>query len=273
MNRLSEQTMDLNSLDFGLTANIPGFVLERTSDNSPTLRLKLATGEEGESMHHSGGAATETQYIYGEPLRKVLDGLPQNELRMTVVGLGLGYIEILAAQELLKRNQTTLHMVSYESEQVLRELFKNWLHEGELNPRMQENTTALFKTVATSLSTEVSVESTQALLKKLFEQNLWKIESALTLESIHLQKNHLICFDAFSQKTTADLWTEEFFEAFIDKACDEDCAFTTYACTGVLRRALIKKGFHFIKRPGFFGKRDSTLALRGKVKSFGGFLI
>ena len=35
------------------------FTIEITADGSPTLKLP----EQGESMHHSGGAAKETDYI------------------------------------------------------------------------------------------------------------------------------------------------------------------------------------------------------------------
>ena len=42
----------------------------------------------------------------------------------------------------------------------------------------------------------------------------------------------------------------------------ENCVFTTYACTSVLRKTLTENGFQFLKRPGFSGKRESSLATR-----------
>lgn len=77
----------------------------------------------------------------------------------------------------------------------------------------------------------------------------------------------MICYDAFSQKTNNPLWQKEFLEKFIHDHAEEDCVFTTYACTSVLKKVLTEKKFQLIKRPGFFGKRDSTLALRGCFKT------
>ena len=78
---------------------------------------------------------------------------------------------------------------------------------------------------------------------------------------------NVICYDAFSQNTIQPLWQAEFLDSFIKKYESSDCVFTTYACTGVLKKVLTKNNFELIKKPGFSGKRESTLAYRGKFKS------
>ncbi|MFZ4405454.1 MAG: hypothetical protein ACOYOK_15255 [Pseudobdellovibrionaceae bacterium] len=55
------------------------FTAEITEDGSPTLRLKQSSTAKfptGESMHHSGGAATETLYIYGYAIQQVFERWP-----------------------------------------------------------------------------------------------------------------------------------------------------------------------------------------------------
>jgi len=76
---------------------------------------------------------------------------------------------------------------------------------------------------------------------------------------------HVMCFDAFSKKSSATLWTEEFLNSFLENHTHADCVFTTYACTSQLKRVLKKHGFSLINRPGFAGKRESTLAMRGSL--------
>lgn len=226
------------------------FIPETTSDGSLTLRLisdsspELAT--RAESMHHSGGAASETEYIYGNPIKQALAKDP--EINFLVVGLGLGYIEILIASEALGRKIT-----SYEIDPELRQNFLAWIQGSD--------DFEIYDQVCRSLKLEPDFVRLQ------IQKNNLNLCEELSLKTVFEQKNHVICFDAFSQKTSGTLWTEEFLDYFIINACADDCIFTTYACTGLLKRTLGKHGFHFEKRPGFIGKRDSTLATRGKFKN------
>jgi tRNA U34 5-methylaminomethyl-2-thiouridine-forming methyltransferase MnmC len=71
-----------------------------------------------------------------------------------------------------------------------------------------------------------------------------------------------IAFDAFSSKSTPELWTRDFLDHFLASACDDSCVLSTYACTGNLKRALIDAGFELRIREGYASKRDSTLAVR-----------
>lgn len=221
------------------------FITELTADNSPTLRLISSATSKPESMHHSGGAATETKYIYGEAILKALTF--QKDLNFLVVGLGLGYIEILISSLI-----ENAKIESYEIDEELRTHFLEWINNSR-GPDQFEIYNLVCKTL------NVNNEQVRSRLAAL------TLNSELHLKTVFNHKNHVICFDAFSQKTSGTLWTEEFLDYFILNACHDDCIFTTYACTGLLKRVLIKHGFTLVKRAGFVGKRDSTLAVRGRL--------
>ena len=78
-----------------------GFEVEITRDGSPSLHL-IATVDPtkpfGETMHHSGGAITETNLIYGIPIAEIF--VKMNSPQFLIVGLGLGYIEMIIAREI-----------------------------------------------------------------------------------------------------------------------------------------------------------------------------
>lgn len=224
------------------------FVIELTGDGSPTLRLKKSSSEkQAESMHHSGGAASETLYIYTEPFKKTLSITTQSNLSIGVVGLGLGYIELSITPAL-----SVAKLVSFEKDQELVENFKSWIHG-------QENKT--YDLICEKLHVDKS-----SALKKLNALG-WHCEGELTPATQISEPFNYVAYDAFSQFTDGPLWTDEFLDFFLTNLCAKDCVFATYACTGLLKRALIRNGFSFIKRPGFKGKRDATLALRGEFTS------
>jgi hypothetical protein len=224
------------------------FITELTADQSPTLRSVQSI--EGvsvpESMHHSGGAAAETEYIYGEAIKLGLS--IQKKLNFSVVGLGLGYIEILISS--LASGQ---QISSYEIDPELRINFQNWING--------DDEFEIYDQVCRSLKLD------SEFVRHSFKNNKLILNAELNLEIIFTEKNHIICFDAFSAKTSGSLWTEGFLDYFISNACADDCIFTTYACTGLLKRALVRQGFQLIPRSGFTGKRDSTLAVRGTFKT------
>lgn len=245
------------------------FDLEFTLDGSPTLRLKASpvncevAGEQKppESMHHSAGAAGETQYIYGTALKKTFEGIAQvnqlkpiiqagaSNLHVLVVGLGLGYIEILAAGIKQDFPQIKLSITSYETDIDLKQNFQKWIAGSD--------EFLIYDEVCRHLGYE------PATIKAILQNVDLQIKVGLGAATEYSLPAQAICFDAFSRKTTEELWNEEFLKKFLLQAASKDCVFTTYACTGDLKRALISQGFTFIKRPGFTQKRDSTLGLRG----------
>ncbi|MCM2352262.1 MAG: MnmC family methyltransferase [Pseudobdellovibrio sp.] len=236
--------------------DLKSFVIELTADGSPTLRLKSSNAlhpeKMPESMHHSGGAAAETLYIYTGPFKNTLQALSelkQNQLSVGVVGLGLGYIELSVLQNLAANPAISANLTSFEKEAELVEAFTAWLNG-------KENKT--YDLICEKLSADKNkIQNYSRLLD-------WKKLGELTAETSILQPFHFIAYDAFSQFTDGPLWTDEFLDFFLTQLCAKDCVFATYACTGNLKRALQRNGFLFIKRPGFSGKRDATLALRGE---------
>lgn len=231
-----------------------GFDFELTEDGSPTLHKH---GENGEKMHHSGGAAAETRYIYKTVIEKALT--VQSQLRVSVVGLGLGYIEISWAQVLLKLGQKPGGLVSYEIDGGLVKSFQEWLSaEG-----------AVDASVYTSISKHLEPEAPVAGIRELLKENftLFPVRGDIR-KDLHTDNSfQIVCFDAFSRKASEELWTEEFLNQFLKVSCHQDCVFTTYACTGALKKALRENDFTVMRRPGFGGKRDSTVALRGTFKT------
>lgn len=235
------------------------FDVELTADGSPTLRLKEALFEKRpESMHHSGGAASETRYIYTLPfniIKKFSD-----DIRVGVVGLGLGYIEL----SLLKDLDTTedlekiIEITSFEKVDELTEKFKNWIFKKENND--------LYNLIQEKIIQFSLKPNSDFKIQDFLEKNKniqWNFLKELSLDTQIDRKFNFIAYDAFSRSTDHPLWSDEFLDYFLSQLCDQDCVFTTYACTGSLKRALVRNGFYFMKRLGFSQKRDSTIALRG----------
>lgn len=242
--------------------DLKSFVIELTADGSPTLRLKksneLHPEKMPESMHHSGGAAAETLYIYTGPFKNTLSALAelkQNQLSIGVIGLGLGYIELSILQNLSLNPAISANLTSFEKETELVDAFNSWFNG---------NTNATYDLICEKLSIDK---------KRIFEYSKSQTGSEqvilgeLTTNSFTRNPFHFVAYDAFSQYTDGPLWADEFLDFFLNKMCADDCVFVTYACTGNLKRALQRNGFLFIKRLGFNGKRDATLALRGKFMS------
>jgi len=227
------------------------FTIEITEDGSPTLRLQGPDNSVGESMHHSGGAAAETEYIYKSVIEGALQRLP--ELQVAVVGLGLGYIEISWAIACLKQKSNLQScIISFETEDGLKDNFCIWL---------SSEIPAIYDDVCRALDSSVKIQDIKEILKKNVEQ--FQFKGNLLTDYDKNNSYQLICFDAFSKKTSEQLWTEEFLTEFLAKASHRDCIFTTYACTGALKRALKNNGFQLIDRLRFKSNRESTLAVRG----------
>jgi len=237
------------------------FTFETTLDGSPTLRIRVSEKELSEAMHSLKGAFSETLYIYGAALQKMLEsGFPPRILSM---GLGLGYVEILASALLQKAGKETrdVYIESFEILPELRERIVAWLNDDSQCPA---NFIQAYDQILGRTASEVGLNNKEikAYLHDLYSQGRWTIREALTPETKFSFKFSCICFDAFSSKSTPEVWTEAFLRDFLSKAADERCVLSTYACTGNLKRALREAGFKLEIRQGFSSKRDSTFAVR-----------
>lgn len=215
-----------------------------TEDQSPSL------SDAKELMHHRGGAYAETQLIYGNVLR---EALAQGARHALSVGLGLGYNEFVVAEELLKAGCQGFYLDSLESEEILRESFLNFV-QGQVEPRGE-----IYREILKKFSHSGLPEK----LQQLRQSGEWQLLGRLEPQQKLPRRYEVIFFDAFSSKSSPDLWQEDFLDQFLQENAAENCYFSTYACTGALKRVLRKNTFEVIVREGFAGKRNSTLGVRG----------
>ncbi|UYL08125.1 MnmC family methyltransferase [Bdellovibrio sp. SKB1291214] len=240
-----------------------GFEIEITKDQSPTLRLLESLDPAkpyGESMHHSGGASTETTYLYGSVAATVLEKIKNPHFM--VVGLGLGYIEMNLAREALKQNKTVGLITSYESIPELREFFYLWLHGKQ--DQLHQNVAKVYDEALRHvlIGTEITPQQLKSFLRDHFA-NLTDFHGALNEDVQFISRYHGIFYDAFSSKTHPHLWGEDFLNRLLLQSSAETSVLTTYALKSNLKRALRAQGFTVTEREGFFTKRGSTLGTRG----------
>lgn len=210
-------------------------------------------------MHHQSGAFSETVYVYGKALDAVF---ARGGKRFVVVGLGLGYIEMLIAG-LSLRNQCAEHvrLLTHESEPLLRSQFLAWTQESldasDPFARAYEQAAR-----GVGAQTDVPIHRLQEALRNWSASGQWTLSGALTAESDTPEKFDGILYDPFSADTAPALWTTQFIDGFLQKFAAPRCVFASYAATGDLKRTLRKHRFENPKRTGFAGKRECTLATR-----------
>ncbi len=236
-----------------------GFEVEITGDGSPTLRLMP-----GECMHHSGGAAEETELIYGRVIDKAFHEI--SKPHFLSVGLGLGYVEMTVAREALLRRNLNFTLESFELVPELREYLKQWLREGSLSPEISSVYDQVLKYVLKDVS--LDPKDLKKLLAGKIIENSWRLQGPLAADSEFMAKAHCLLFDAFSAKTSPDLWSEEFLIAFLNKSTAADAVVSTYASRGTLKRALAAASFEVQTHEGFKGKRNSTMGFKGALQGF-----
>jgi hypothetical protein len=229
-----------------------------TADGSPSLMIADSTGYV-EKMHHTAGAMTETVYIYGSALNETLDqGWP---LHVLSLGLGLGYNELLVAGTACARGiqPSSVRLYSFESESLLSQSFLNWVKGAG------SDFSELYADIRARIAKELSVNENELCrwLKECHGMHTWQIRGAFPTDAEGVHSITCILYDAFSNKMTPELWSEEVLTGAMTAICAPTCVFATYASTGNLKRAFKKTGFGFVKRRGFAGRRESSLAIRG----------
>lgn len=250
---------------------LPGglsFQLVETADGSLTARLG-----ESETMHSLRGAFNETVYIYGTAYNVARQELGIVNPSVFSLGLGLGYVEILSAALALQAN-TEFCGESFELIDELNASFLAWANGATENqgsspvsfvdPHVYDQ---IAKRTVDSLKSEiVTSTSLRTFISNALRKGDWKLSGPLTPTTTLSRKFNCIAFDAFSSKSTPELWTREFLDHFLATACEKACVLSTYACTGNLKRALVDAGFELRIREGYASKRDSTLAIRHAPK-------
>lgn len=222
-----------------------------TEDGSPSLSLPPTW----EPMHSLEGAFSETLYIYQPTVEAAL----KNAIKPVFlsVGLGLGYNEILIACETLQHKRKELKIYSYESENFLIYNFMNWIKGQPSESDLLEVYDRILQRFSECYKLPTS--AIKMTLLEWLETNQLKLNNSLSEETTLVPANAIL-FDAFSSKTTASLWTQDFLNYFFTQSTGDPCYLSTYACTGELKRTLEKYGFEVEKRKGFGKKRQSTFA-------------
>lgn len=238
--------------------------IEITADGSPTLRPV-----DGESMHHSAGAASETEYIYGFAIDKwiefqKLEGkkIETESGAILVVGFGLGYIEILMAIKwcfIYKLPKQNLSISSYEKINIYYELFNRWL---TTNLTQTDSIYDQIVRVLISLFGKdyewIQVADVKDVLLGWLDSGTWKQKGELDRSEFNEDGYQIIQYDAYSSKTNSELWSPELLKKILINQKESNVVFSTYACTGVLKKVANDVGWSFSKRDGFKGKRNST---------------
>ncbi len=242
-----------------IQSDFQNYLIKLTADGSPTLQTQQKNQE---SMHHSGGAYSETQLIYGQ---MIADCLRQGGRRFLITGLGLGYIEWTLIDQVLKAavDPSQVFIVSIENDLDLVNSQKNFI-SGKTDSQTLKIASRFF----------TDFLDIQKILDEKFMNGSWQIISDLnqisesaskTLAGFSEQRFQGICYDFYSSKQDPHLWSEDFLKNFLAQFADPNgCYFSTYACTGALKRALLQQNFTVIKKPGFCQKRDSTFAYNFK---------
>lgn len=231
------------------------FELIQTADGSPSLVVSFGENS-AECMHHRGGAWAETKMIYAQPAKVILQ---QGGRRFLSVGLGLAYNEMML-MALSQELALSLECIqSYEAEPFLIECFQNFIQGQGLHPELH----ATYQNILNLIATGHDALQLQKFMKECLHQDKLRLFGALNSTTLPRESFDYVLFDAFSNKSNPELWTEDFLTQFFS-SLGHDCVVSTYACTGALKRSLKKTGFELLPRSGFAGRRESTLAVKGQ---------
>ena len=215
----------------------------------------------GQLMHAKEGAFSETLYIYGQNVQWALEhGYP---LKICIVGLGLGYIELIALALILNspRADESVKILSFEKSDLLRSSFIDWLTNDN-----QSEFAQIYDEILFHIENHLKVKALdlKTFAHKIYQNKDWIFfkDPLLDFSWKTFDKYHIIQFDPYSRSANPEFWQEIWLSEFLETITVNPCSFTTYASNGPLKRALSHNGFSLEKKPGFGSKRESTFAIR-----------
>lgn len=215
-----------------------------TRDGSHTLY-----SEQFKATYHSvNGAMEESLYVFiKNGLHRYLSEHNTNNLNILEMGFGSGLNTILTYIETQKLNlEINYHTV---------EAFPINLND------------------ATQLNYSDKFSETDLITFKKLHECSWNHSHELnaaftltkhncTLQDFNINKQFdIIYFDAFSPIQQPELWTEEVFTK-MHNLLKSGGVLVTYCAQGQMKRNLKASGFVIKALPGFFGKREMTLAIK-----------
>jgi hypothetical protein len=269
-----------------------GFKPVLTKDGSPTYRFQK--GPILEDMHSSRGAFSETLAIYGPVVAlgfyqaQCFDSL--RGPKFLSVGLGLGYNEFLIGA-LARFHLMEWECDSYESEPELRADFLDFVFERDLTPDTQGTYSKILKLFENDSRLKPAALGTPRVslrqaLCQAFQEGRWRIHGALDLPAEnkknpadknpsakdgkfreHTAQYDGFLWDAFSKKTSPELWEPAELTQFLRTRRSESSFFSTYACFSSLKEALTGAGFQIQIRHGVTGKRESLFGRSSELIS------
>lgn len=237
------------------------FHIMRTADDSPTCFTTEQASAEAETMHSSQGAFSETEYIYGSAAETCYS-FPLDTYHFLNLGLGIGYNELSAVAHALseKVDIAKVKIESFEYYHELNDAFYNHYVKSKEHPFLSR----YYKEIEQLFTDHFELQETALFeaIQYLLKNKNWILQEAISKTTKLSFSPHCIFFDAYSARTSPDLWEPEFIDSLL-KQSNTPCVLGTYAATGVLKRCLKAHAFTIEPRKGFAFKRESTLAIKG----------
>jgi hypothetical protein len=178
----------------------------------------------------------------------------------------MGYNEILTVLYFLKnkRDLTKLKLFSYEKDLFLYDLFNQWIaqEDSSVSDSIFDQVYDGIQRATAHLLPLISKSEVKQAMRWLLEDKGWVQSGPVSNVSDFHGPFDVVFYDAFSAKTNDFLWTEEFLNDFFKSKLNPVFVFSTYACTGKLKRVAGLNNATFEKRDGFKGKRNSSRIIR-----------
>lgn len=228
-----------------------------TGDGSPSFYTTRNLSDSAELMHSREGAFEETLYIYNKAVSLCFEN--KWPLSFISVGLGLGYNELCIVANSIKYNTEVQNLHSFELYEDLSNNFQAWAIGKAAHPFFVES----YNLILDFFAEYFEIEKSKILKKSknLIESGKWIFYGPLSEETNFETKYSCILFDAYSQNTSPELWSEVFLNKIISNTLSQS-VLSTYAATSLLKKILKLNGFELLKRKGFAYKRESTFAIK-----------
>ncbi|AWH85601.1 SAM-dependent methyltransferase [Flavobacterium album] len=210
-----------------------------TDDGSVTIYLP----EMEETYHSKFGAIQEANHVFIQNGLALTEGRPIAVLEM---GFGTGLNAFITFLESVKNNQA-IEYTGVEAYPVEPAEAAQLNYVNELNADAYREQFSLMHTAGWDEA--VAINNNFSLIKR--KQFFADIND--------VNKFDLIYFDAFGYPSQPELWSEEIFKKMF-AALKKDGILVTYACRGVIKRAMQAAGFTTEKLPGAPGKREMLRA-------------
>lgn len=238
----------------------PEFEIFTTADGSPTLAFRREDGYV-EKMHHTGGALSESLFIYGAALETRLGA--SASVRILSLGLGLAYNELISLAHLARAGREDFKIWSFEVLTSLIEGVQGWTTEAGVPPAGSVASVVADVGVRVAGAFGLEPEDLKSFARRALEDGRWELRGAFPEDATGVSDTNVVYYDAYSNKMDPDLWLEEFLVGQLGPCLTPSgCTLATYAATGAMKRALKQLGFSLQPKAGFLGKRQSTLAIR-----------